>query len=630
MIFCRTLGPPLVTIDGAPPPPALLWRKHLALLVYLARSPERSRTREHLTALLWGDKPDSAARQSLREAVRVLRRSLGDPGVHADSRTIALDPAAVTLDTDQFEALESRGDLDAAAALVDGEFMEGFTVPDASPFEDWLAVERTRWRSKSVGAVVASCDLSIARGQVHEAAATALRAIALDPTSNRAVQRAMRAHALLGERAVALTCFDQFTQRLGDLDLQPNHETTALATRVRAQRTWNLPASVPRDERSGAQLRRAPLVGREQELERLLESWHESVNDRRALTLLIVADAGIGKTRLAEEFEARARLAGAIVATVRGVEADRQRPFSAILGIAEGLANAPGVAAAPPEALAAFTHRLPDWTDRFGAPKNTPMPLDAALSRIVGVIADEHPVVLLLDDAQWSDRESLLGLVALTRDVATRPLAVGFALEPHPSRSELDNLRSLIGRDVAGVTVRPGPLDETALRRLATWALPTSDEDQIDRVARRVHADSAGIPLLAVELLHAVALGLELEHVPGVWPAPFHTLSQTMPGDLPDAIIAAIRVGFRRLSQPAQQVLAGTSVLPEPVSEQLLAAALGLDPGTLAAALDELEWQRWLSADARGYAFVARIVRDVIARDMLTTGQKERILRAVS
>jgi hypothetical protein len=44
--------------------------------------------------------------------------------------------------------------------------------------------------------------------------------------------------------------------------------------------------------------------------------------------------------------------------------------------------------------------------------------------------------------------------------------------------------------------------------------------------------------------------------------------------------------------------------------------------------LDELEWNRWIAADAFGYSFVARIVRDVIARDMLTPGQRLRIQEA--
>ncbi|MBS1241156.1 MAG: hypothetical protein H6R40_583, partial [Gemmatimonadetes bacterium] len=81
MIECRTLGPVALEVAGAPPPPELLWRKHLALLVYLARSPRRARSREHLVGLLWSDKAEAAARHSLNEALRVIRRSAGEGAI---------------------------------------------------------------------------------------------------------------------------------------------------------------------------------------------------------------------------------------------------------------------------------------------------------------------------------------------------------------------------------------------------------------------------------------------------------------------------------------------------------------------------------------------------------------------
>src|SRR5688572_19291735 len=127
--YCRVLGPARVTVNGADAPPELLWRKHLALLVYLARSPRRSRTREHLAALLWSDRDERQARHSLSEALRVFRRVLGDHHVHADVDQIRLEPGAVTLDCDRFAELYAQGDWTGAAGLVEGEFLEGLAVP---------------------------------------------------------------------------------------------------------------------------------------------------------------------------------------------------------------------------------------------------------------------------------------------------------------------------------------------------------------------------------------------------------------------------------------------------------------------------------------------------------------------
>ena len=76
-------------------------------------------------------------------------------------------------------------------------------------------------------------------------------------------------------------------------------------------------------------------------------------------------------------------------------------------------------------------------------------------------------------------------------------------------------------------------------------------------------------------------------------------------------------------------MLVATAVLGGRVAGAKLGRAAGLAGEALAQALDELEWQGWLAAEPRGYAFVARIVRDVIDRDMVTAGHRQRIRRAV-
>jgi hypothetical protein len=171
-------------------------------------------------------------------------------------------------------------------------------------------------------------------------------------------------------------------------------------------------------------------------------------------------------------------------------------------------------------------------------------------------------------------------------------------------------------------------LDRAALRDLAERMLPGYDPAALDRVVRRVARDSAGLPLLAVELLRAVALGLDLGTISGTWPAPLRTLDHSLPGDLPDAVVAAIRIAVRRLSPAAQRALVAAAALGDLASPPVLERALGMDSEELGRALDELEWHRWLVAEPRGYSFVARIVRQVVERDMLTPGQRRRVLEA--
>ncbi len=630
MIVCRTLGSPALTVDGQPPPPELLWRKNFALLVYLARSPHRTRSREHLIGLLWADKPETAARHSLREAVHVLRRGAGESGIEAAGEQVRLADGAVELDVDRLAACAARGDWAGASTLVAGEFLEGFSVPDAAAFDDWLGAERAEWRRRSVEVLLRLAHDLAQAGHQAEAAAHARRALALDPHSEAAAAEVVHALALSGERTAALESFRAFEERLqSDIGAPPGEALRKLAARVRDERTWRMPE--PAAPERGAESRRAPLIGREQTLGAVLAAWDACRAERRAAVASVEGDPGTGRTRFADEILARARLDGGATAAARAVPADQEEPWSGAVGLARGLLAAPGIAAAPAGALAAFATRLPEWGDRFPeARKASPSPTGQALADILRAAAEEQPVLLALDDAQWSDRETLLALDAALRDLAAAPLFVLVTVAPYPARAELDQLRERIGRDVAGTAVRLTPLDQDALRQLAAWALPGYGEAERDRVARRVEADSAGLPLLAVELLHAVALGLDLHGAAAgpAWPAEHRTLDQTMPGDLPDGVTAAIRVGFRRLTKEAQSLLAAASVLGDRVPGIVLGRATGLDGARLWGALDELEWTRWLAAESRGYSFTARVVRDVVARDMLTAGQRQRILEA--
>lgn len=631
MITCRTLGPVEIACGGAAPPPELLWRKHLALLVYLARSPRRTRSREHLVGLLWGDRPEPAARHSLREAVRVLRRCLGEEGVDTSGDDLRLADGAVTLDVDDLEAHAAAGRWNAAARLVSGEFLEGLSLHEATGFEDWLAAERLHWRGRAVTVLVGGADEAARCGQLALAIDFGHRALRLDPTSAAATRCAMGALALAGERAAALEVHDRHLRTVADLGAAPDAAIEELAARVRSGRVWAT-AGAEQAPRRGAESRRAPLVGRERELAALVAAWDACRTGGRAGVGLIAGDAGVGKTRLAEEVVARASLDGASVAAVRAVPTDTAAPWSGVFALARGgLIKAPGLGGAAPQALATFAAQIPEWAERFpGARDATPLPPDAALAEVLRASAAERAIAIALDDAQWLDAASHGALEGLLRDVAGAPVFVLATVASASPGERLDRLRSRIGRDVPGVALHLGALPAAALHDLSRWAFPQYSDVEVDRIARRVATDSAGLPLLAVELLHAVALGLDLQRTSGAWPAEHHTLDASLPGDLPDAVVAAIRTGFRRLSKPAQSALAAASVLGEPVGAEVLGRGAGLDAASLSSALDELEWQRWLAADGRGYTFLARIVRDVIARDMLTAGQRRRVLDAAA
>jgi DNA-binding SARP family transcriptional activator len=628
MIELRTLGPVEVLVEGDEPQRELLWRKNLALLLYLSRSKGGRRSRDHLIGLLWGDRPDATARHSLNEALRILRRACTDGALESIGDQVVLDLDSLQLDLEEFERrLEDRKWAEAAA-MVRGPWMEGFSVSGCNEFEDWLAAERSHWNGIAAAALLELGSVRLSQGDEMAATELARRTLALDPFSDRAIRLLMESATIRGERASALGLYEEYAARLdAELGIEPEVETAALAERVQRERSFRAPERLPREE---VWSRRPPLIGRERELETAVGFIRRSASRRQPAVIVLHGESGSGKTRLADEVVTRARLEGAAVAHIRSVPSDVGAEWSALLGLTKGgLLEAEGAAVADPRGVAALLERT-GWQDpalRDYARGAAPMPLPGAFTEVAKAVAELRPLLLWIDEADYLDGSSLRALPGLVRDLAGTPVTLLLTMRGYPAKPAIDELHGRIGHDIAGVSIPLAPLDMPRVQDLVEAMMPDLDPTEVERLARRILSDSAGLPLFAVDLLNGVRLGLEIEERQS-WPEPFKTMDQAYPGDLPDTVTAAIRIGFRRLSEPAQEVLAAAAALDDPVAPDALRRASGVEEPGLSEALDELEWHRWLSADVRGYSFVARIVRDVISRDMLTSGQRIRIREA--
>src|SRR6185295_8937745 len=165
-----------------------------ALLFYLAAHP-RPLTRDHLLAFFWPDLDRPAAQQTLRTTLHGLRRALGDD-LLVDEGTLALAPT-VSVDALRFEAQLAAPDLspaalEAALALYQGDFLEGFSLADAPAFDDWAAAERERYRRLAVRALTALAAAQEGQGAYPAALATIDRALAFDPLQEDLQRTALR------------------------------------------------------------------------------------------------------------------------------------------------------------------------------------------------------------------------------------------------------------------------------------------------------------------------------------------------------------------------------------------------------------------------------------------------------
>lgn len=196
-MVCHTLGPLLVRIDNGDPPPELLWRKNIGLLIYLARAPSGGLPRDHLVSTFWSTKPPRNGRQSLREALRVVRRHLGPDRLLTDAKQVVLADAAVGLDLIPFDRHVRAERWDQAEQLVRGEFLEGFDIPDAPGFGAWLETERRRWRVRMLDALRSTARPLLDAGRADEAGRVIAKAFLVDPRTEDALGLAARFFTLL-------------------------------------------------------------------------------------------------------------------------------------------------------------------------------------------------------------------------------------------------------------------------------------------------------------------------------------------------------------------------------------------------------------------------------------------------
>src|SRR5882762_445040 len=284
----RCLGPPSVRLDGHDAPPDVAWRKHLALLAYLALSPDTTRARSHLVGLLWAESPEDKARRSLNEAVRRLRTALGEGRLLNRGDGLQLSADGLDLDVHEFESLCANGQL-RALELLRGDFLEGFHVDDAPAFDAWMEAERSRLRDAARRLVVARAEEQLAVNRYVEARALARRALALDPYSDAALSLAMRSAALEGDPASGVALYQEFAERLErDLGARPSPQLSALATRIRENK-WERPR--------GRHPERKPLIGRRDSHARLFAEL-ERVPREGSACLVIAGEPGSGRTRL--------------------------------------------------------------------------------------------------------------------------------------------------------------------------------------------------------------------------------------------------------------------------------------------------------------------------------------------
>ncbi len=545
------LGAPRIELDGSVI--NVDTRKAIALMAYLAMA-DRSVGRDTLAALLWPDYDQSHARGALRRTLSVLNQSLSQPDSYLEINRESLGlikTGDYWVDVDRFHAAiahcETHGHsrqeicpsclapLQEAAELYQGDFLAGFSLRDSAEFDDWQFYTSEGLRRELAGVLQKLSNGLARQGEFAGAIRWARRWLALDPLLEEAHRALMQIYAWGGQRSAALRQYQECVRFLDqELGVEPLEETEALYQAILENR---LPGPEPFREPAGRVQAVAapaaepeppastlpeqggspyPLVGRSVETEKLLHLYRSISGD--GFLLALCGEAGIGKTRLAEEFMAYAGRQGAVVLSARCYEGEKSLPYAPLIeGLRAALSNQANLERLghTPEAWLAETKRLlPELEMHF--PNLSEIPpiqgpaaqehfFEGVRQSLAALSAGPHPAVLLLDDAHWADEGTLDLLAYFVRRLSGWPCLVLVTLrdEELEITPRLAQLIAAAQRSRLGEHMDLSRLEQKHVEDLVR-SLSSSGLNLPEGLGQRLYQEAEGLPFFIVEYLTAL------------------------------------------------------------------------------------------------------------------------------
>jgi DNA-binding SARP family transcriptional activator/tetratricopeptide (TPR) repeat protein len=576
----------------------------LGHLVVHAGSPQ---LRSHVAAIFWPDSTDAQARTNLRRELHQLRRALpdGDRFMTIDTSSLCWRPdAECEIDVAEFEAAAAEADRaeregDQAVFRAAGSRAVRAYGGDLMPafYDDWVLVERERLHRTCVALLDRLVTALADDGDTPAAIELARRRVGLEPLEESGYRTLMELQARSGDRAAALRTFHRCASVLErDLGVAPSAETVA------AHRLL-LGGSVEMSPAGGD----APFIGRQAELAALRSAWASARNGPRVM--IVAGEAGLGKSRVVDEL---ARSVGREMGTVAKARCFPSMDRLTLAPVVEWLRSRPlrdGVERLDPiwrSEIARLRHDVHSGTGR----RASSAPIDPwqrlrffeALTR--GVLSPGAPTLLVLDDLQWCDTETLEWLEFLLHFDPDAPVLVVATLrsEELPERPEVWEYTRRLRSEGCADELTLDPLTTEGTAELAAALLGR----QLRRTERvQLHARTGGIPLFVVE--------------------------SSRPDSAESSRVDAVLAGrFAKLSPLATELCGVAAAIEGDFSYELMAEASDLTGEELVEALEEL-WRRRIVQEhsSTSYGFVHDLLRQA-AYDRLSPPQRAQHHRAVA
>ncbi len=636
MLKIQTLGGFELWDDTNPLPlPATI--KARSLLAYLIVHRNRIWPRERLADLFWGDRPDHKARRSLATALWHIRGCLPcQELILSDTQTVQFEPRTdLWLDTEVFASQATRDDLASLQAAIDiyrGDFLEGF-------YDDWIINERHRLEAVLCEALTRLMIGYETRGGHEAALTTALRLLECDPLREDAHRLAMRVYCRLGQRNAALEQYQYCCQIVQqELDTAPMAETTELyraileghfaigpapeivPVRVSRAQPLALPGRNPLDL-----IAPIKLVGREQELAFLQRCW-QAVGTGWGGKVLIHGEAGVGKSRLVEEFAEQLQQQGICVLWGCCYELERALPYQPLvdaLRMVLPTLKPTELAASPAWALVEVARLVPEMSEHYlDLPMSAPIRSDQeqarlfdGVTRFLAQLASHGELVVVLEDLHWASESTLSLIHYLVRHLASRQVLLIGTLRPEAVgwRHPLRTLQQQLNRERLAVHLDLPRLSPAAVEAMVVEM--SGAGAAVTPLAKRLYQETEGNPFFLIEIVKALFETEYIRLAGGTWQGDFVQIGDAR-FPLPAGLSETIQARVYHLSDQVQEALRLAAVLGYEFDFDLLHAVWGQSEEETLKALDVLLRRRLIEertqTRGRDYIFTHHKIQEVI------------------
>jgi DNA-binding SARP family transcriptional activator len=607
------LGRFRLSVDGEAADEAISTRGRELLALLVLEGGDRI-LRERIATRMWPDTSEAQARTNLRRELHHLKHEvpcsedvIDTAGSHVRLRKVSSDLQNLreALDRARHGAEPELGPLTDVARLFTGELL-----PEC--FAEWLDPVRDRLHDEVVAALRRLVSLLEDRGDVMEAIRWARRLTELEPLDEKAYCAQMRLYARASDRAAAVHAFHRCANLLErELGASPSIETQALY-RTLLDDTSEAPASLGSSR--AASPATSTFVGRTTDRKAIVAAWQSRDGTRVAC---ILGEPGIGKSRLADEVARDLEATGAEVLRARAYAMEGQLDYGPVVDWLRSPVILARLQDLEPSLRAELGRLLPELVGtRSQAAERSPSGDDAALRRRLfeaiarALTIGPSPVVLVLDDLQWCDAETLALVHFLSRAPSNaRPFVLTTARANELGDNEAaQGLLQALRQEGHLVEIELGPLGAADVAALVEGVAGTLSSEAADRL----YELSEGNPLFAIEALRA-----DLHTSPV---DPLSSAAPRSPGDLlhrSPRVRAVLGARLSQLDVRARELAECAATIGRAFDADVLGRAADLDERDLVLALDEL-WRRRIIREQSnlGYDFSHDALREAALQSL--------------